>query len=148
MSDEVDRLTRIWSGTATFKRKKKNPKNALASMLPIEPLPCVIGWREETLIKMHVVPEEVPCFFSKGWSKEHGTVIDTQAGDLRLTQQQRTAPMPKGESGHKGFGVGPGRNPEVGSTNHTSFASHTFKCSRDVLERMVPRCGLFLSRDR
>ena len=42
-------------------------------------------------IKMHVVTGDGPCLYSKGWLKEHGAVIVTQAGELRLTQQQITA---------------------------------------------------------
>ena len=55
--------------------------------------------------------------------------------------------MSEGESGHyeldlvgseQGFGRGSDRNHEVDSTNNASFASLTFKGSRDVLEADGP----------
>ena len=49
---------------------------------------------------MHVVPGEVPCFLSKGWLKQHGAIIDTQAGLLKLTSRDIATSMFQGEGGH------------------------------------------------
>ena len=64
---------------------------------------------------MHVVPGEVPCLLSKGWLKENGAIIDTQAGLLKLTRSDITTSSVEGERGKyevdlvgekKGFGEG------------------------------------------
>ena len=53
-------------------------------------LPCVVGG-QNTQIKMHVVPGEVPCLLSKGWLKENGAVLNTSSEELVLTKKQITA---------------------------------------------------------
>ena len=51
-------------------------------------------------ITMHVVPGEVPCLLSKGWPRQHGAIIDTQAGLLKLTTRDIATSILQGEGGH------------------------------------------------
>ena len=48
---------------------------------------------------MHVVPGEVPCLLNKGWPKQHGAIIDTQAGLLKLTTRDIATSMFQCEGG-------------------------------------------------
>ena len=84
----MERLTQNWVGNRKFQEEEDDPTPGTVddghgtddrSFGVIDWL-CVVGkW-----IMMHVVPEEVPCLLIKGWLKENGAVIDTQAGKLRL----------------------------------------------------------------
>ena len=117
-------------------------------------LPCVKGGKR-LWIPMHVVQGEVPSWLSKEWLRQHDAVIDTEAGELKRTQQQNTAPMSEGESGrHQLDLVEPsqdfrkGRARSLSSSPQTRLASPATP-SRVLVacwKQMVPRCGLFHRR--
>ena len=123
-------------------------------------LPCVVGG-PDMLIKMHVVPREVPCLLSKSWLKENGAVLNTSSEELLLTKKQITAPMSEGPCGHfeldlcsreKDFGEG-----RTGTLrpSATLNRSQNLRVSPSTPSRvlvtcwkiMTPRCSLFLQNN-
>ena len=123
-------------------------------------LPCVVGG-QNMQIKMHVVPEEVPCLLSKSWLKEDGAVLNTSSEEQLLTKKQITAPMSEGPSGHFELDVcsrekdfGKGRTGTL-RPSCTLNRSQDLRVSPSTPSRalvtcwkiMTPRCSLFLQNN-